>query len=417
MDECRNHGIEVVPPDVRISHDEFRVHEGRDRLRSRRRQERRATAPSRRSCRARREAPDASRTSTTFCEAVDLRKVNKKVLESLIMAGALDALGPNRASLLAALEEAMAASASRQKEREAGQMNLLAALGAEEAERVRKKVRTLPEWEPRERLAKEKEVLGFFVSGHPLDALRPTILALPAAERREPQGLRRPLRGAHAGHRHRAQAEDRQQGAHDGLPHRRGLPGQLRGGGLRLGLRAVRGAAGRGRHPRLRRQDEPDGVGRGQAPARPCLHGGRGSGRLARPDAPALRRRLRARLAGGLGARAARTPGHARGLLPSDRHGGRTGGGQEPRPQGGAGALAAGLPAREPRALPLPLRGAALPRENRARRGGGPATAAPLGPGASPRRMPMDCDVLVVGAGAAGLLAAVSRPLAAATSS
>ncbi len=178
MNECRNHDIEVVPPDVRISHDEFRVHEGKvyfglgavknvghgaiEEI-----------------IRARREAPAAFADLYAFCEALDLRKVNKKVLESLIMAGALDALGPSRASLLGALEEAMAGSASRQREREAGQMNLLAALGAEEAERVRKKVPALAEWEPRERLAKEKEVLGFFVSGHPLDALRPTILALP----------------------------------------------------------------------------------------------------------------------------------------------------------------------------------------------------------------------------------------------
>jgi len=178
MNECRNHDIEVVPPDVRISHDEFRVHEGRiyfglgavknvghgaiEEI-----------------VRARRETPEALTDLYAFCEALDLRKVNRKVLESLIMAGALDALGPGRASLFAALEEAMAASASRQKEREAGQMNLLAALGAEEVQRVRKKVGKLPEWEPRERLAKEKEVLGFFVSGHPLDALRPTILALP----------------------------------------------------------------------------------------------------------------------------------------------------------------------------------------------------------------------------------------------
>ena len=178
MNECRNHEIEVVPPDVTISHDEFRVHGGKiyfglgavknvghgaiEEI-----------------IRAREESEGQFADLYQFCEALDLRKVNKKVLESLIMAGALDGLGPNRASLLGALEEAMAASQSRQKEREAGQMSLLDTLGAEEQEAVRKKVEALPEWDARERLAKEKEVLGFFVSGHPLDPLRPTLLALP----------------------------------------------------------------------------------------------------------------------------------------------------------------------------------------------------------------------------------------------
>jgi len=180
MNECRNHDIEVVPPDVRISHDEFRVHEGKvyfglgavknvghgaiEEI-----------------IRAREEADAPEGDLYAFCEALDLRKVNKKVFESLCMAGALDALGPNRASLMAALEEAMAASQSKQKEREAGQFNLLDSLGDDEKEQVRKKVAELPDWDERDRLAKEKEVLGFFVSGHPLDRLRPTILALPVA--------------------------------------------------------------------------------------------------------------------------------------------------------------------------------------------------------------------------------------------
>ena len=178
MNECRDHDIEVVPPDVRISHDEFRVHEGKvyfglgavknvghgaiEEI-----------------IRAREAAERPCEDLYAFCEALDLRRVNKKVLESLTRAGALDALGPNRRSILACLEEAMAASQSKQKEREAGQFNLLDALCDEEQEQVRKKVAELPAWDERERLAREKEVLGFFVSGHPLDRLRPTILALP----------------------------------------------------------------------------------------------------------------------------------------------------------------------------------------------------------------------------------------------
>jgi DNA polymerase III subunit alpha len=178
MNECRNHEIEVVPPDVRISHDEFRVHEGKVYF-GMGAVKNVGHGAIEAIIQARESAEEESDDLYAFCESLDLRKVNKKVLESLTMAGALDALGPNRASLLACIEEALAASQSKQKEREAGQFNLLDSLDAEEQEQVRKRVPELPDWDERERLAKEKEVLGFFVSGHPLDRLRPTILALP----------------------------------------------------------------------------------------------------------------------------------------------------------------------------------------------------------------------------------------------
>ncbi|HEX9579912.1 MAG TPA: DNA polymerase III subunit alpha [Gemmatimonadales bacterium] len=105
-----------------------------------------------------------------FCERVDLRLSNKRVLESLIAAGALDQVEGHRAQLAAALDGALGAAQLRQAEREAGQATLF-----EEEGGVGPPVAALPDvpiWSEAERLAKEKEVVGFFISGHPLERFR-----------------------------------------------------------------------------------------------------------------------------------------------------------------------------------------------------------------------------------------------------
>jgi DNA polymerase-3 subunit alpha len=105
-----------------------------------------------------------------FCERVDLRLCNKRVLESLIAAGALDQLNDHRAQLVAALDGALAAAQLRQAEREAGQATLF-----EEGSGAPARSVTWPDvapWSEAERLAREKEVIGFFISGHPLERFR-----------------------------------------------------------------------------------------------------------------------------------------------------------------------------------------------------------------------------------------------------
>jgi DNA polymerase-3 subunit alpha len=104
-----------------------------------------------------------------FCEKVDLRVMNKRVIESLIKAGALDSLG-KRGALMAAVDKAMERAQKTQRDAAQGQTGLFgmfdegpkAGRGGDELPRV-------ADWEEGERLANEKEVLGFFVSGHPLD--------------------------------------------------------------------------------------------------------------------------------------------------------------------------------------------------------------------------------------------------------
>jgi DNA polymerase III subunit alpha len=111
-----------------------------------------------------------------FCKRVDGRKVNRKVIEALVKAGAFDGLAKQndvtRARLYAAIDLASDRAAEAQRERDSGQTNLLALLGGgggAAAMIVEDRYPAAGEWMPKELLAYEKESLGFYISGHPLD--------------------------------------------------------------------------------------------------------------------------------------------------------------------------------------------------------------------------------------------------------
>ncbi|TWT32667.1 DNA polymerase III subunit alpha [Blastopirellula retiformator] len=104
-----------------------------------------------------------------FCERVDTSQCNRSAIETLIKAGAFDTLHPIRAQIAAVLEKAITAGAAALADRKAGQKNLFAAI--EEASGAEAKAVKLPdveEWNEREKLLYEKEVLGFFLTSHPL---------------------------------------------------------------------------------------------------------------------------------------------------------------------------------------------------------------------------------------------------------
>jgi DNA polymerase III subunit alpha len=105
------------------------------------------------------------RSFTDFVERVDARLVNRKTLEALIAAGAFDSLGRSRASLAAALDDVMARAARRREERELGQSSLFSAAAPGPP---RDEFGDVPEWTLDERLKREKDALGFYVTGHPL---------------------------------------------------------------------------------------------------------------------------------------------------------------------------------------------------------------------------------------------------------
>jgi DNA polymerase-3 subunit alpha len=110
-----------------------------------------------------------------FCDKVDLRLLNKRVLESLIKAGAMDSFGP-RGQVSAALDKAIERAQKSQKDAAAGQSGLFGGIfdagDAPAAKREAEALAPAPDWDEHTRLQNEKEVLGFFVSGHPLDRYR-----------------------------------------------------------------------------------------------------------------------------------------------------------------------------------------------------------------------------------------------------
>ncbi|MGH7332202.1 MAG: DNA polymerase III subunit alpha, partial [Candidatus Rokuibacteriota bacterium] len=113
-----------------------------------------------------------------FCSRVDLRLVNRRVIESLIKAGAFDSLQLPRAHLLAQVDAALDHGQRQQRERAEGQASFFDLLPALPPTAALEATALLPEWEDDQRLAFEKEVLGFYVSGHPLARYRSQVDAL-----------------------------------------------------------------------------------------------------------------------------------------------------------------------------------------------------------------------------------------------
>jgi DNA polymerase-3 subunit alpha len=108
-----------------------------------------------------------------FCDRVDLKAVNRRVVESLVKSGSLDSIDDRRSALFRAIDGATDAGQKRQRDREQGQASLFGMLddaGAEGA--VPATVPDVPPWAEAERLAFEKESLGFFITGHPLERFR-----------------------------------------------------------------------------------------------------------------------------------------------------------------------------------------------------------------------------------------------------
>jgi DNA polymerase III subunit alpha len=181
INEARELGLEILPPDVNESGFKFTV-VGERRIRFGLGAVRNVGEGAIESIIAGREQAPYT-TLAELVERIDLRLCNKRVLESLVAAGACDSLGGHRKQLIEALEAALAEAQLLHQEREAGQGSLFGEVakgGNEEnvngsGPRDLPTVPAFPEipaWSEAERLAKEKEVLGFFISGHPLERYR-----------------------------------------------------------------------------------------------------------------------------------------------------------------------------------------------------------------------------------------------------
>jgi DNA polymerase-3 subunit alpha len=171
INETRDLGIEVLPPDVNESGYKFTVIEDK-RIRF-------GLGAIRNVGRSAIDSIIAARASGPFtslsdlADRVDLRVCNKRVFEALIQAGALDALGGHRAQLFAALDQVLREASLKQEELASGQVSMFGSIMTDNGQTHHPVV--LPPvatWTESERLAKEKETLGFYISGHPLEPYR-----------------------------------------------------------------------------------------------------------------------------------------------------------------------------------------------------------------------------------------------------
>ncbi len=165
IDECRRMGVPLLPPDVNESSAEFTVIEGK--IRYGLGAVKNAGLGAIESVVKARAKEGRFKSIYDFCGHVDSRLVNKKVLESLVQAGAFDAISANRQQLLVALDSASLYSQRKQDERMRGQASIF-----DDAPMAMENEPALPpveDWDPAERLKREKEFLGIYLSAHPLE--------------------------------------------------------------------------------------------------------------------------------------------------------------------------------------------------------------------------------------------------------
>ncbi|MGQ9576813.1 MAG: DNA polymerase III subunit alpha [Thermoguttaceae bacterium] len=163
LEDCQRMGIEVLPPDVNSSGAEFEVSGGKilfglGAIKG-------CGLAAAEAIVAERAARGAFTSLFDFCERLDPGTVNRTAIEALIKAGAFDKLGARRSQLSSVLDRAIQSGAAAAADRRCGQLALFA---AEPDARQPVGLPEIPEWGLREKLANEKEVLGFYLSGHPL---------------------------------------------------------------------------------------------------------------------------------------------------------------------------------------------------------------------------------------------------------
>jgi DNA polymerase-3 subunit alpha len=174
--ECREMNISVVPPDVQISAANFTpagdsIRFGLAAIKNVGHNAIESIIQARAALQA--EGKQGFATLWEFCEKIELRLLNKRVLESLCKAGALDAFGP-RGQVMAALDKCIERAQKSQKDAAAGQSGLFGMFDepTTKSSGGADPLPAAPEWDEHERLQNEKDVLGFFVSGHPMDKYR-----------------------------------------------------------------------------------------------------------------------------------------------------------------------------------------------------------------------------------------------------
>jgi DNA polymerase-3 subunit alpha len=177
MEDCARMGIEVVPPNVNLSDSDFAVKDGKIIF----------ALSAIKGCGgsaadavvAGRRAGGTYTDLFDFCERVDIQACNKSAIETLIKAGAMDCFGAQRSQLSAAIEKALQIGAAALADRKSGQASLFGGFDDEPEETAAKTVALpdVPPWPEKEQLLAEKEVLGFYLSSHPMAEYEPKLAA------------------------------------------------------------------------------------------------------------------------------------------------------------------------------------------------------------------------------------------------
>ena len=187
--DCRKQGIEVLPPDVNEGGPRFTV--VGDRIRFGLSAVKNVGEKAVESIRETRERTGPFESLFDFCRRVDLNVTNRRVLESLIKCGAFDSTGVFRSRLMASLDDALKTGQSSRRDRDSAQIGMFDMLEAPEARDPMDAYRSVDEWSGGQLLAFEKEALGFYITGHPLDRFEESLKrlhALPANRVREHNG-------------------------------------------------------------------------------------------------------------------------------------------------------------------------------------------------------------------------------------
>jgi DNA polymerase-3 subunit alpha len=180
LDECRRMGIEVLPPDINESDADFAV--SGEGIRFGLAAIKNVGSSAIGSLVAERKSKGPFKTVFDLCKRVDLKSINRRMLESLVFAGALDSLEGHRAQILAGIESALSVGQKHQRDRDTGQTSLLRILETRgEKTGIERRLPQIEEWSLLEKLAHEKEVLGFYCSGHPLSRYKREVDAFTTA--------------------------------------------------------------------------------------------------------------------------------------------------------------------------------------------------------------------------------------------
>ena len=175
--ECERLGVTILPPDINMSHLKF-VPETREEKRGIRyglAAIKNIGEGAMQSAIIEREGIGPFRSLEDYCGRLDSKSVNRKILENLIRAGAFDFTERDRAELFARIDQALATGASAHRDRRSGQVSLFGDLELVPTPKTNGDNFHFTPWSTAEKLGYEKDLLGFYVTGHPLDPYREII--------------------------------------------------------------------------------------------------------------------------------------------------------------------------------------------------------------------------------------------------